>query len=50
MAALAEALRRVVADRGERERLAVAARAAAAALPTWRESAMLFANAIEAVE
>ena len=48
VAALAAALRRVVSDRLERERMAVAARAVAAALPTWQESAKLFAAAIEA--
>jgi glycosyltransferase involved in cell wall biosynthesis len=48
VAALAGALRRLIADRTERERLAAAARAAAATLPTWQESAQLFAGAIEA--
>jgi glycosyltransferase involved in cell wall biosynthesis len=46
--ALAAALRRVIADRSERQRMGEAARAAAAALPTWRESAKFFAGAIEA--
>jgi glycosyltransferase involved in cell wall biosynthesis len=46
--ALAGALRRIVADRGERERFAKGARAAAAALPTWEDSAKLLAGAIEA--
>jgi glycosyltransferase involved in cell wall biosynthesis len=46
--ALAGALRRVIADRGERERLAAGAQAAAAELPTWQESARLLAGAIEA--
>jgi glycosyltransferase involved in cell wall biosynthesis len=45
--ALAAALRRLIEDRAERERLATAARAAA--LPTWRGSAELFAQAIERV-
>jgi glycosyltransferase involved in cell wall biosynthesis len=46
-AALSQALRRVIADRRERQRLSEAARSAAAALPTWRESAKLFAAVIE---
>jgi glycosyltransferase involved in cell wall biosynthesis len=46
--ALAAALRRLIADAGERGRLAVAARAAARKLPTWVESAALFARALEA--
>ena len=49
VAALAEALHRLISDRAERDRLAAAARAAAAALPTWQDSAKLFAAAIEAV-
>jgi glycosyltransferase involved in cell wall biosynthesis len=47
--ALAAALRRLIADADERGRLAAAARAAAAQLPTWADSAVLFARAIEAV-
>jgi glycosyltransferase involved in cell wall biosynthesis len=47
--ALAAALRRLIADAGERGRLAAAARAAAAQLPTWADSAVLFSRAIEAV-
>jgi glycosyltransferase involved in cell wall biosynthesis len=47
VAALAQALRRLVAVRDERQRLAVNARAAATQLPTWQESAELFARAIE---
>jgi glycosyltransferase involved in cell wall biosynthesis len=47
--ALAEALRRLITQHGERERRAAAARAAAAALPTWQDSAKRFARAIEAV-
>ena len=43
--ALAAALRRLIEDREARERLAAQARAAE--LPTWRESAQLFAQAIE---
>jgi glycosyltransferase involved in cell wall biosynthesis len=46
--ALAQALRRVLADPAERHRLAAAAQAAAAQLPTWRDSAKLFSRAIEA--
>ena len=47
--ALAGALRRLIGDAAERGRLAQAARAAAAGLPTWRQSAELFAKAVEAV-
>ena len=47
--ALAEALREIVTNSQKRERLAGAARASAAKLPTWRDTAMLFAKAIEAV-
>jgi glycosyltransferase involved in cell wall biosynthesis len=47
--ALANALRELISNRSERQRLAVNARAAAAQLPTWRESAGLFARAIETV-
>jgi len=45
--ALARALRRLIGDAGERARCAGAARAAAAALPTWRAQAELFARAVE---
>jgi glycosyltransferase involved in cell wall biosynthesis len=48
-AALAQALRRLISDRAERRRLAMNARAAAAQLPTWQDSARLFAGAIEAI-
>jgi glycosyltransferase involved in cell wall biosynthesis len=48
VAALAGALRRLIADKNERQRFSIAARAAAESLPTWRDSAMLFAGAIEA--
>ena len=48
-AALAQALRRLISDRAERQRLAMKARAAAAQLPTWQDSARLFAGAIETV-
>jgi glycosyltransferase involved in cell wall biosynthesis len=47
--ALAQALRRLISDRGERQRFAMNARAAAAQLPTWQESARLFAGAIKTV-
>jgi len=46
-ASLAAALRRLIADPAERERLAAGARVAAAQLPTWRGSAELFSRAIE---
>jgi glycosyltransferase involved in cell wall biosynthesis len=42
VAALARALRRLISDRAERRRLAMNARAAAAQLPTWQDSARLF--------
>jgi glycosyltransferase involved in cell wall biosynthesis len=47
--ALAQALRRLIGDREERQRLALNARAAAAQLPTWQDAARLFAGAIETV-
>jgi glycosyltransferase involved in cell wall biosynthesis len=47
--ALADALRRLIMHESERHRLALAARTAAAHLPTWRDSAALFAGAIKAV-
>jgi glycosyltransferase involved in cell wall biosynthesis len=47
VAALADALRRVIGDTGLRQRLASAARAAAPQLPTWRQSAEIFARALE---
>ena len=50
VAALAQALRRLISDRAERRRLAMNARAAAAQLPTWQDSARLFAGAIETVD
>ena len=49
VAALAQALRRLIGDCAERQRLATNARAAAAQLPTWQDSARLFAGAIESV-
>lgn len=48
VAPLARALRRLIANEAERKRFAAAARAAAARLPSWRESAALFASAVEA--
>jgi glycosyltransferase involved in cell wall biosynthesis len=47
--ALARALRRLIDDPHERQRLATNARAAAAQLPTWQDSARLFAGAIGTV-
>jgi glycosyltransferase involved in cell wall biosynthesis len=47
-AALAHALRRLIADSNERQKISSAARVAAVHLPTWRDSAALFAGAIEA--
>ena len=47
--ALAQALRRLIGDPPERRRLATNARAAAAQLPTWQDSARLFAGAIETI-
>ena len=46
--ALAAALRRLIEDSNERQRLADGACAAAAALPTWQDSAALFAQVLEA--
>ena len=47
VAALAEALHRALADTGLRLRLADAAFAAALQLPTWPQSGMIFANALQ---
>jgi glycosyltransferase involved in cell wall biosynthesis len=47
--ALAAALRRLIADRGERRRMAASARQAAQKLPSWETCAKLFARALEAV-
>jgi glycosyltransferase involved in cell wall biosynthesis len=46
-AAFASALRRIIADANLRRRLAHAARAAALTLPTWQQSARIFARALE---
>jgi glycosyltransferase involved in cell wall biosynthesis len=45
---LAAALRLVIEDPEERRRMAASARAAAQALPSWQDSAKLFASALEA--
>lgn len=47
--AFADALRRVIGDADLRRRMALAARAGAAQLPTWRQSADIFARALEAL-
>ena len=47
--AFAVALRRLITDAGERERLAAAARVAAARLPTWQDSAKIVARTLEAL-
>ena len=49
VAALARALHRLISGHSERQRLAINARAAAAQLPSWQESARLFAGAIKTV-
>ena len=48
-AALAQALRVLIGAPAKRRRLAMNARAAAACLPTWRDSARLFVGAVETV-
>ncbi len=48
--AFAAALRRLIGNADERRQFADAARKAAAQLPTWPESAKLFARALEAVK
>jgi glycosyltransferase involved in cell wall biosynthesis len=47
IAALVQALRRLIGDKGLRQSLASAARSGAAQLPTWRQSAEIFAHALE---
>lgn len=47
--AFAVALRRLMTDSHERERLAAAARAAAAKLPTWQEAAKIVSRTLEAL-
>jgi glycosyltransferase involved in cell wall biosynthesis len=49
-AALASALRRLIVDPAERERLAAGARAAARRLPTWRGAARAFLKVIAAAK
>ena len=46
--AFAAALQRLIANPGERERLAAGAREAARKLPTWQASAKVFSDALEA--
>ncbi len=46
---LAQALRRVIGDADERRRFATIARAASFKLPTWQNSAQIFAHTIEAL-
>jgi hypothetical protein len=47
--ALAQALCRVIGDANERRRFATIARTASGKLPTWHNSAQIFAHAIEAL-
>jgi glycosyltransferase involved in cell wall biosynthesis len=49
VAALAEALRRAIVDTGLRQRLSEAALGAARQLPSWPQSAKVFADALEAL-
>ncbi len=49
VAALADTLRRVIANPAQRKTMAAAAREAASALPSWQESAKILAAAIERV-
>jgi glycosyltransferase involved in cell wall biosynthesis len=48
VAAFSDGLRRLIEDEGLRQKLAAGARAAATELPTWRHSAELFVQALEA--
>lgn len=48
-AALASALRRLIENPGDRRKLATRARRAAGQLPTWRDSAKIFAGVLESV-
>jgi glycosyltransferase involved in cell wall biosynthesis len=48
-AALASSLRKLIEDKAERQKLAGHARRAASQLPSWRDQAMVFARAIEAI-
>jgi glycosyltransferase involved in cell wall biosynthesis len=47
--ALASALRRVIENSAERQRMAAASREAARKLPTWQDSAKIFARSLEAI-
>jgi len=47
--ALAQALRRLIESEHERENLAAGARAAARSLPSWRDSATLFAHVLDGI-
>jgi glycosyltransferase involved in cell wall biosynthesis len=47
--ALANALRRLIANPGETRRMAAAAREAARTFPTWQDSARVFSRALEAI-
>jgi glycosyltransferase involved in cell wall biosynthesis len=47
--ALALALRRLIENANERQRLATAARASAKQLPSWQDSAKIFSSALEAL-
>jgi glycosyltransferase involved in cell wall biosynthesis len=47
--ALASALRRVIESSAERQRMAAASREAARKLPTWQDSAKIFARALAAI-
>jgi glycosyltransferase involved in cell wall biosynthesis len=47
--ALARALRRLIEEPDERRKLAVCARKAATRLPSWRDSAKIFAGVLESV-
>jgi glycosyltransferase involved in cell wall biosynthesis len=49
VAALASALRRVIENSAERQRMAAASREAARRLPTWQDSAKIFARALAAI-
>lgn len=49
VSALACALRQVIGDKDARRRMASGSRAAAARLPTWRQSAEIFARALESL-
>ncbi|MGH6725142.1 MAG: glycosyltransferase, partial [Pseudolabrys sp.] len=48
--ALAHALRRLIENKDERQRLGAAARTAAIQLPGWHDSAKIFSRTLEALE